>query len=209
MSELSMPSFESTPIPVLDAGAYPARLLSLATLGLQEQRPYKGEQKDPAVEVMFTFEILGQTITINDEEQPRIISRRAKFVGGDRSNFTKWVKALDPDGSKSNGYKELSGLLGLPCQVEVQVYQDKDNNDRNGMGNLTQLMAGFEAPEMQMQPFIFNFDQPEWEDFQKLPRWVQNACKNALNFEDSALQRMVQELETTDDEENGSLPHPI
>ena len=44
----------------IDAGTYPARVVSILDLGLQPQRPYQGQDKPPKHEIRATYELVDE-----------------------------------------------------------------------------------------------------------------------------------------------------
>ena len=53
----------------LDAGTYPARLVMVIDCGLQPQRPYKGEDKEPAYEIGLTYEFADEFMKDDDGQE--------------------------------------------------------------------------------------------------------------------------------------------
>ncbi len=53
----------------LEPGPYDARLVQVVDLGRQEQRPYKGQPKDPAYELALTYELLDAFMEDPDESR--------------------------------------------------------------------------------------------------------------------------------------------
>ena len=50
----------------LETGTYAARIVQIIGLGVQERRPFQGEQKPPAPFIRITFELPYETIEITD-----------------------------------------------------------------------------------------------------------------------------------------------
>lgn len=201
MTTLATPEFKQrTVYPALDAGPYPAYLASMVVTGKQKQRPYKGQEKEDAVDLVFGFEIIGHSIAIErddgtEETLPKIISEVVKFIGGDKAKLTKIREGIDPTGLISKEGKELHNLLGEVCQPTLTKTQSKQ--DPEVFSNYVDSVSGkpnipgWEAPAMRLEPLLFNFYEPDWDTFLKLPRWVQNKCKEATDFDGSELAKLV------------------
>lgn len=230
MPGLAAPTFKkSPPPPALDAGPRPAYVVTMATVGVQQQRPYKGKEKDPAEDIILAFEIAGETVEYtfhNDGEEqtetlPRIVSNDYRFFGGETSGLTKVRKAIDPSGEKTEEGKRIDKLLGEFCQVTLNKVESKnDGHFRNyiqGVSGPPNLPGGtpWTPPERQQDLVLFVFDEPDWESFLKLPRWIQQKCKSALNYEGSPLHKLVEvneqvaSEESTLEEPQQNLPHEV
>ena len=220
MVSLAVPSRESKfNVPIIDAGNYQAYLVTLATLGLQEQE-YQGEVKDPAVNVLFQFEVIGQSIEDKEtgEELPRVFSKTVKFMGGEKANLTKILNAVDPGLKATNGGQNLEGLLGKLCSLEVvkKEVQGKPGEYRNyagPVGGKPNFPGDYQFPERRSETLVFSFDEPEWDAYLALPFWAKRDCKKALNFPDSALQRLIAANETQegtgDSQPTSTLQHAV
>ena len=82
-----------------------ARLVSVIEIGNHPQRPYNGQEKPPAPEVIFQFELLGKKhrkeITVKDEAGSEtkkvvypIITERMAIKAGPRAAYIKLLEAL-------------------------------------------------------------------------------------------------------------------
>lgn len=195
----------------LDSGTYPVRLVQILSLGLQEQRPYKGEEKDPAHELMNTYECLDEFM--KDEEtgedildKPRWLSETFPLysLDSDLAKSTKRYYALDPDCEQDGDWAKLAGNPGM-----LTVVQNKGsgkNSDRI-YANITSLSSmrdkdAAKAPELVNPPKVFDIDEPDMEVFFSLPEWIQDKMKSNLEFEGSPLEKALEAHK--DGEEGGS-----
>ena len=191
-----LPSNSSGPRPdPVEPGSYPARLAQIILLGTQKQRPFKGEEKPPALEIMLTYELLDEFMKDEDGEdildKPRWISETLSFLSlkADRAKSTKRYYALDPE---DNADGDWSQLLGAPCIVTIVNEKDK----RPGMDRIYENVDGVsamrpkeaaKAAQLKNKGRIFDFYSPDMEVFNDLPEWIQDKMKSALDFEGSAL----------------------
>jgi hypothetical protein len=173
MQKLSKPTNSATRSRVAE-GTYPARLVQIVSLGVQEGE-WKGERKvNP--KVTLTFELPTETITINGEEQPRWISKEFNLSLHEKSSLTPIVKALDPAGQ----CKDLSELLGKPCMVQV-------GSTETGNAKITSIVApmkGMPVAEIYnpAKMLAFDFDNPDLEMFATFPQFMQEKIKSAINY---------------------------
>ena len=112
----------------LEAGAYPARLVQLIDLGLQSQRPYKGEDKPPKPEVHFTYEFLDEFVVDEDgnemEDKPRWLSEDIPMnpLDSDLAKSTKRYIAFDPELEHGGDWAKI---IAMPCVVTITNVKDK------------------------------------------------------------------------------------
>jgi hypothetical protein len=173
MQKLSKPTNSATRSRVAE-GTYPARLVQIVSLGVQEGE-WQGERK-VAPKVTLTFELPTETITINGEEQPRWISKEFNLSLHEKSSLTPIVKALDPAGQ----CKDLSELLGKPCMVQV----GSTNTGNAKITNIVAPMRGMPVAEIYnpAKMLAFDFDNPDLEMFATFPQFMQEKIKSAINY---------------------------
>ena len=180
----------------LEAGNYLARLVQVIDLGMQEQRPYQGQEKPPAYEVMLTYELGTEFVKDengNDQEdKPRWISETLplRSLQQDLAKSTKRIKALDP---KMACAGDLAAMVGLPCTVTVVTNPDKKDPTKvyTNVGNVTPPMKGIPVPELVNEAKVFDLDEPDMEIFGSLPEWLQDKIKGNLEFQGSNLQKVL------------------
>jgi hypothetical protein len=179
----------------MEPGTYPARLVQVLDLGLQPQRPYKGEDKPPANEIMLTYEFVD--VFMKDEEgndledKPRWLSETLPFYGlfADKAKSTQRYYAFDPN-------EELGGdfakLIGMPINITVVNNQVGDKKYDN-IANATPMRAkdAAKCPELKNPTKVFDIDNPDMAVFAALPKWIQDKMKGNLRYEASALQKLV------------------
>jgi len=186
-----------TPIELLDEGNYMGRVVQVLDLGLQPQRPYKGEEKGPAQEVMLTYEL--GTEFLKDEEglelkdKPRWLSETIplRHIDMDLAKSTKRMKAFDPTNQLQGDFTEV---VAMACTITVGKWVSKQDNTKTGNNvlNITPAMKGMPVPELVNPPKVFDLDQPNMEIFGSLPQWVQDKISGNLNYQGSALQEELE-----------------
>lgn len=182
---------------VIEQGNYPARLVQVIDLGLQAQRPYQGQEKPPAHEVMLTYELVNE-FAKDDEgndmtDKPRWISETMplRSLESDLATSTKRIKVFDPT-LASGG--DLVRLLSSPCMVAVVHKPHKTDKDKvyTNIGNVTPPMKGFPMPELVNEPKAFDLTEPDLEIFGSLPDWLQGKIKENLEYNGSQLQVLLE-----------------
>jgi hypothetical protein len=146
----------------------------VADLGLQT-REYKGEEKPPAQQIALGIEIIGQTITLDDKEVPRMLWTRPFNIF---SNLTEkgvelqYYKVFDPS-AQPDGDADWDAQMGKPCNAFIVNTPGRGANAGNiydNIDSLTPIPAKYQAgvgPAL-IEPCIGDADDEE------------NACTKAL-----------------------------
>lgn len=172
---------------VVEPGAYMARVVGIVDLGLQKEKDWKtGEQKyyDDGNEVInnqvwVTFELPTETITIDDEERPRWLSKEYKLSFHEKSSLSQLINAVSP-GKRPNS---LVDLIGKPCQVVVGI----TSGGKNKVTAVTTPMKGLTVPDLQNPTQVFDMDDPDMDVWSKLPQFIKDKVMESENFPDSEL----------------------
>lgn len=191
----------------IEAGNYPARLVQVIDLGLQPQRPFKGEEKPPAYCIYTTYELLDEFMVDEegnvDEDKPRWISEEFPLynIGADLAKSTKRYKALDPQLECEGDWGQL---LGSPVMVTVTATEGKGQHlgkTFNNIGGLAPMRPkdAAKAEELKNTAKMFDLDAPDLEVFQSLPTWLQDRIKGNLEFKGSKLDQMLGGAPAQDD----------
>lgn len=184
----------------LESKMYPARCVQIIDLGVQKQRPFKGQAKDPCHSVRLTYELSHEFM--KDEagnilpDKPRWISEELPFYNleADKAKSSLRYKALDPNDLLDGDFLQLPTL---PCQVMVTKVPDKKNEGffKNYIGDVSGPMEvpGYEQPLLVNPTTVFSLDEPDLEVFKSLPDWLQKKIKENLGYEGGALQKALGE----------------
>jgi len=177
--------------PVLDPGTYPARIVQILDFGVQEQRPYKGVEKDPAHEMSLTYELLDVFMIDEDgndiENKPRWISEIFPIfnLGADRAKSTVRYKALDPDMVFEGDFTKL---IGTPCNVTVVINKNNDKVYENvASASLMRPKDASKAPELMNDTRILLLDEENIELFNGLPNWIKEKITSGIGFSETEL----------------------
>jgi hypothetical protein len=183
----------------LDAGSYPARVVQVLDLGVQPQRPYKGNPKPPCQEVMVTYEFLDEFIKDEDgedvEDKPRWLSETFPLKGldVDLATSTKRYNVLDPEEVHEG---DFTALIDIACTVNVVNNPGKGENAGKVYNNIAGIAAmrpkdARNAAALVNPPKVLVLDEPDMEVFLSLPDWLQEKIKANLEYVGSALEEAV------------------
>ena len=181
----------------LDPGSYPARLVGVVSLGVQKSRPFKGEEKPPALVLRVTYEMLDEFM--KDETgadvptKPRWLSEEFPFysLSADLAKSTKRYFALDAEQAHKGDWTKL---IGAPCMITVVQEADKRPGNNTIYEKIASVSAmrpkeAVKAPDLVNPPFIFDFYEPDMEVFNNFPEWVQEKIMSAVDYPGSALEK--------------------
>jgi hypothetical protein len=185
--------------PVLEPGAYPARVVGVVLMGMQAQREYQGQPKDPAHEIAITYELLDEFMTgpdgQPDESKPRWFTEFMPLygLGSERANSTKRYKAIDPE-MKYDG--DFDKLVNECVMVTITHSPKKDGSgvweNISGVSKMRAKQADA-APELVNASYVFDPDAPDMEVFMRLPAFMREKISKNLQFEGSVLQAALKE----------------
>ena len=184
-----------TPQENLEPGTYKARLVQLIDLGLQPQRPYQGQEKKPAYEIMLTYELVDEFMKDENgediEDKPRWISESFALhsLSNDRAKSTKRYEAFDKEHEFDGDFTKCVGQPVLVTIVNNKVGDKVYDN----VANLAAMRAKDAAncPELVNGTKVFDLSSPDMEVFNALPQWLQDKIKGNLEFNGSALSKKL------------------
>lgn len=169
----SMPNQE-----VIEEGLYPARLARIIEIGDQEDK-YGIKNR-----VVFAFTIPSQTIEIEGEKKQRMLMTfPMNKTSNPDSTVAKYVKAL--------GGATWEDIIGKPCMIEI-TNKVVNGTPRNNITNVVKPMNGLEVAEPDCDVFIFDYDKPSMEVFEKLSEFRQDQIKQAVNYTGSKVEQMLE-----------------
>ena len=183
---------------VVEPGTCPARVVQIIDLGVQPQRPYKGQEKPPIHCIQLTYELVDEFMKDEDgndvEDKPRWLSEDFPLhnIGADLAKSTKRYKALDPEMHHEG---DFGAVLGAGCNVLVGTYiSKKDGKPRNKVGDVSAMRAKDLAKlePLVNEPKVFSLEEPDMEVFLSLPQWLQDKIKGNLEYQGSPLQAALE-----------------
>lgn len=183
--------------PNLEVANYPARVVQIIDLGLQDGGEWAGEKKPPVNKMHITYELVDAFMVDKDgeeiEDKPRWISEDLNMFSPDqdKAKCNQRYKAIDPDEVHDYNWGEL---LGAPCGVLVAHKKSKGKVYDN-VGLVTPYVVSKrnpELPELVNEPKMFDLEEPDLDIFNSLPQWLQDKIKGNLEFKGSPLDKLLQ-----------------
>ncbi len=189
----------------MDAGTYPARLVAVIDMGLQDGGQYMGQKKDPVRKLATTYEFVDEFMLDEDGQpdpkKPRWVTEDFPFynLAADKAKSTKRYLTLDP--TRQHG-GDWTKLLNTPVMATVVHNQAQSGKHK---GRIFENIGGISLPRAKdadkmaplvNEPFFFDLDNPTPETWKRVPRFLQERIKGNLEFSGSALQKMLATLES-------------
>jgi hypothetical protein len=214
MNAKSYNKFEEKKLPEqepLPNDSYPATVAWIINMGLHPQMPWKGQAKEPKDKWRVAYQINGHFCKDEDgnedEKLPVFLSETFPMNGlySDQAKSTQRYKAIDPNEEYDGDW---SKLVGKPCVVD---------SEQNPVGDRVYVNVSTVRPTMKMIPhtplvnegIVFDFYNPDLETWDRLPKFIKDICKEALNYEGSKLQEMLGDVESKEEidsnDETGGL----
>lgn len=182
--------------PLMEVGTEEARVVGIIDLGLQKQRPYKGQEKAPIRMIRITYEFPNLFIVDEEgndvEDKPRWLSEEIPFnnLDVDLAKSTKRYRAIDPDDTCDGDFTKL---VGMPCMVTIGEYSYtkdgdlKEGNEVNNVSTITKRKAD-KLPPLVNDTQVFLLDDPDMELFESFFDWLKDKIKGNLEFSGSVLE---------------------
>lgn len=177
---------------ILDSGVYPGRLVQVIDMGLQAQRPYQGQDKPPAQEIMLTYELVDTFMVDADgndlEDKPRWVSEMIPLhnLKADKAKSTQRYNALDPN-MEFDG--DFSQCVDIPCNITLVQNKKADKTYVNVAGIAAMRPKDAQKCEpLKHEAKVFDLDAPDMDVFNSLPEWIQTKIKSNLNYKQSTLE---------------------
>ena len=175
--------------PLMEPGNYPARLVQVIDLGLQPQRPYQGQEKEPAREIGLTWEFLDEFMKDDDgediPEKPRWLSENMPLhnIRAEKAKSTLRYKAVDPLNEADGDWTKL---LGRPVMINIVNNPSKKDPSivYENVGGVSPMRPkdAAKAPKLVNVPVFFDLDDPDMAVFTSFPQWLQDKIKSNLEF---------------------------
>lgn len=187
--------------PLLDAGTYDARILSIVDLGLQPGSPQYPEHK-PKLEFRFELQdeyMVGEDGTV-DETAPRVFNYEVTYnedgYMDEKANIYKVISAIP------NGFElELSEMVGAAVTVMIQKYIKKSGKNAGKEDNKITSVLPMKAKSIALAtplvntPLFFDLGEPDLAVWNKLYKGNAYAQQDRIiasgSFEGSALQKLL------------------
>ena len=167
-------------IPPMEPGTYMGVCIGVVDIG--EQTSTFGTKTDTKDRILFVIEFPSETIEIDGERKPRQLSKEVTKTNSEKGTLKALISAWTGKTYTEEELIEfeLFDLLGQPCMVTVSL---SANGNYSNISNIVQFPKGFPAPKTETQPYTFDMDDWNDEQFGALPEWIQNKIKKSTQYQ--------------------------
>ena len=155
-----------TEIPPLAADTYGGTLIGIVDVGEQE---FQGKYRRQCI---LVFEIDGETVEVDGEQQPRWLSRIFTASIDKKANLysvlTSWL-----GGEIEDDEFNLSALLGSPAMIAVSCRTSKDGGTYNFIDGVMKPPRSMQIAPAKSVEFEFDMDEPStYPALDVIPEWM-------------------------------------
>lgn len=183
-------------------GVHIATCIWVIDLGEQFNEKYGKTQH----KVLIGWEIPGETIEVDGEEKPRMISATYTMSLSEKALLRSHLEAWR---GKAFTEKELDGfnvgnVLGKSCQIQV-IHTVSNGNTYANVKSVMALPKGMQQPSPVNETILFSIeDRDSLDKIVVFPKWVQERIKKSITYQKLTENDAEIEFEEVDD--NSPLP---
>ena len=176
----------------LENGVYTAVSSAIIDLGLQRNEQFGKTQR----KFMMIWNILGEDVEINGEKQPRTISKEYSFSLNEKSTLRKDLQAWrgQPFSEEELRGFNILNVLNKACQLQI-ILEEKNNKKYNNIAGIMSLPKGSNIQVLENFYYFDMENEETWNNFYKIPAWVQEKIKRAENLESTGFDKYIKDYE--------------
>lgn len=167
-----------TPLP---AGTHMAVCYMMVDEGTQ----YNENFKNFSHKIRIGWEVPGETVEVDGEQKPRVISKEYTASLSQKANLRKdlesWRgKAFTPEELK---HFDLKSIVGAPCMINV-IHNEYNGNTYAKVSGVMAVPKGIPKPGLSEPPTVFELtDDTDFSDLPNLlPEWLEKIVKNSQEY---------------------------
>lgn len=170
-------------LPPIPGGTYLA--ICVYSIGIGEQLcEYEGKSKNYYNQVMFGFEICGQTVEIDGKQEPRVLGKTFNATKGKKSGLRKFIGAWEAKELTDDEYldKDTNDYVGRAALLTVVLNETGEYSNIDGIAPLPE---GIPISVPQPLSKLIRFDVDNWNQaaFEALPEWAQERIKKSTQYQ--------------------------
>ena len=168
-------------IPILEEGSYAAVCYMLVDIGVQKNERYGNSSR----KVIIGWEIADEYVEVDGEQKPRVFSARYTASLNEKAILRRDLSAWRGREFTEEELSEfnLCNIIGAPCLI--QIIHKEGNNGRMyaNLASIMKLPKGMSTPKMTLDPVIYDIDESDIHDVDKLPEWIANVVKQSESYQ--------------------------
>lgn len=174
-------SGSSNNIPLLPEGTYAAVCYMLVDLGLQRNERYGNSSR----KVLIGWEIADEYVEVDGEKKPRVFSARYTASLNEkailRRDLVAWRGRAFTDSELSEF--NLRNIVGAPCMIQI-IHKDGGNGKTYAnLASIMRLPKGMPAPKATLEPIVYDIDESDPAELEKLPEWISTTIKASESYQ--------------------------
>jgi len=190
----------------VSAGVHIANCIWIVDIGDQEIT-WQGETK-MVRQVIVAWEIPEETIEIEGEEKPRVISSTYTLSLHEKAKLRKHLEAWmgKPFTDQELMAFDLVNVLGKSCQIQV-LHVEKNDKTYANIGAIMALPKGSTPPTIHHEQIYFDLTNVDtFPLMDKLPEWIREKIKQSKNYQAFAAASPTSNLGFELIDDDGDLP---
>lgn len=177
---------------LIPSGVHAARCARIIEIGQQHSPKFDTPEKKAINDkVIIAFALSNVTFDYPGLGEKQVfISNRYGITKStfERSPMQQYTKALDP----KRETKHLREFLTRPCQVSIKHVM-KDGKTYANLDSVAPILPGIQIPELDVEPWMYEWDAPDYELWLSLNEQQQELIKSAVNYPGSPTEKMLHE----------------
>lgn len=195
---------EGSSVPMLEPGTYPAVCSMLVDLGLQ----YNENWKTSARKVAIGWEIIGETVMVGGEEQPRTFSKIYTASLNEKATLRRDLNAWRgrPFTDAELAAFDLKSIVGTPCLLTIIHNTGSNGNTYANLAGIASLPRNFPKPSLSIAPTIYDIDSDDPSVVDTLPKWIAEKIKASSSYQEKLANATATFHDLPDSADDGELP---
>ena len=172
---------ESAPsIAPVEEGTHLGVCSMLIDLGMQYSEIYKKSQR----KVLIGWELPDETIEIDGEMKPRVLSKRYTANLSEKSNLRKDLASwrgrdFTPDELKAF---DLKNIVGASCLLTI-IHSKNGEKTYANIQSVVKLPKGMAKQALSEPPVVFDLDTDPLERVEDMPAWIAELIKKSETYQ--------------------------
>ena len=174
-------SGSSNSIPILEEGTYAAVCYMLVDLGLQYNKNYGNSSR----KVLIGWEIADEYVEVDGEKKPRVFSARYTASLNEKAVLRKDLAAWRGRAFTEAELSEfnLCNIVGAPCMIQIIHNEASNGKTYANLASIMKLPKGMAVPKQTLDSVIFDIDESDLADLEKLPEWIVTTIKSSESYQ--------------------------
>lgn len=184
----------------LDPGVYTGIASQIVDLGVQENSMFGKKQR----KLMIVWNIVGEYVTVNDKQLPRVMSKEYTMSLSEKSTLRKDLEAWRgrPFTSEELEGFDLRNILNVPCQLQL-IQKEANGKTFLNIASIMSIPKGMKVEPLEETVVFDTYDYNTWENYDKIPNWIKEKIKKALNLAETQLDMYITDYEEMQKEKEG------